>query len=42
MMERVNSSMTYGKNFCKCHNAPPAQLKKKVGWEHSLRVRALA
>jgi hypothetical protein len=23
--ERVNSTMIYCKNFCKCHNAPPVQ-----------------
>jgi hypothetical protein len=29
MVEGVNSSMIYYKNFCTCHNVPPAQLKKK-------------
>jgi hypothetical protein len=24
-MNRVNSTMIYGKNFCKCHNVPPVQ-----------------
>jgi hypothetical protein len=33
MMEKVNSTtiyLIYCKNFCKCHNVPPAQLKNKV------------
>jgi hypothetical protein len=25
MMERVNSTMMYCKNFLKCHNVPPVQ-----------------
>jgi hypothetical protein len=25
MMEEVNSSIIYCKNFCKCHNVPPVQ-----------------
>jgi hypothetical protein len=25
MMEGVNSAMMYYKNFCKCHNVPPAR-----------------
>jgi hypothetical protein len=25
MMEGVNSTLVYGKNFCKCHNVPPIQ-----------------
>jgi hypothetical protein len=25
IMEQVNSTMIYCKNFCKCHNIPPAQ-----------------
>jgi hypothetical protein len=25
MMEGVNSSMIYCKNFCKCYNVPPVQ-----------------
>jgi hypothetical protein len=25
LMERVNSSMIYCKNFCECHIVPPAQ-----------------
>jgi hypothetical protein len=25
MTEGVNSTMTYCKNFCKCHNVPPVQ-----------------
>jgi hypothetical protein len=29
MMVGVNSSMLYCKNFCKCHNVPPAQYLKR-------------
>jgi hypothetical protein len=25
MMEEVNSTIIFYKNFCKCHNIPPAQ-----------------
>jgi hypothetical protein len=25
MMEGVNSTIIYYKNFCKCHNVPPIQ-----------------
>jgi hypothetical protein len=25
MMEGVNSTMIFCKNFCKCHNVPPVQ-----------------
>jgi hypothetical protein len=25
MMEEVNSTMMYWKNFCKCHSVPPLQ-----------------
>jgi hypothetical protein len=32
MMEGVNSTMIYCKNFCKCHNVPSAQ-ERKEGWE---------
>jgi hypothetical protein len=32
MMQGVNSSMIYFKNFCKCHNVPHPvqQLKKRI------------
>jgi NAD-dependent dihydropyrimidine dehydrogenase PreA subunit len=33
MVEGVNSSMIYCKNFCKCHNVPPGQQLKE---KHSL------
>jgi hypothetical protein len=29
MMEGVNSTMIYCKNFCKCHNVPPDNNNKK-------------
>jgi hypothetical protein len=29
MMKGVNSTMIYCKKFCKCHNVPTVQLKKK-------------
>jgi hypothetical protein len=33
-MEGVNSTMTYYKNLCKCHNVPPnatvRKIKKKI------------
>jgi hypothetical protein len=35
-MEGVNSSMIYCRNFCECHNVPPAQnnmiIKKMNGY----------
>jgi hypothetical protein len=27
MMEGVNPTMIYPKNFCRCHNVPPVQQK---------------
>jgi hypothetical protein len=29
MMEGVNSTMIYCKNFCKCHNVPPIQQQQQ-------------
>jgi hypothetical protein len=33
MMERVNSTVVYCKNFCKCHNVPPVQQ-----WDDNLKI----
>jgi hypothetical protein len=30
MMEEVNSTMIYCKNFCKCHNVSPTIIIKKL------------
>jgi hypothetical protein len=39
MMEGVNSTMMYCKNFCKCHSVPPVQqFFKKPENEYSLNV----
>jgi hypothetical protein len=33
MMEGVNSTVIYCKNFCKCHSVPPSTIRKKKMYE---------
>jgi hypothetical protein len=41
MMEGVNSSMIYCRNFCKCHNVPRVQQKKSFFLNICLHVSFL-
>jgi hypothetical protein len=42
MVEGVNSSMIYYKNFYKCHNVPPSSATTKGDWEREREYKTFS